>query len=86
MAYAEAGNFSIIVSPNGQVSGFSQSAAGGNVSVVGVVVANGMLIMAGQAPGGQANFNGFINPATGELVCTWRLANGAQATFQGMRQ
>jgi hypothetical protein len=45
-----------------------------------------MIVMAGTGQAGQAQFNGFINPATGELVGTWRLPSGAQGTFNGKRQ
>ena len=82
----EQGTFSIVVSPNGQVTGFGQSASGGNFNIAGAALANGMLVMAGQARAGQAQFNGFLNPGTGELVGTWRMPNGAQGTFQGKRQ
>jgi curli biogenesis system outer membrane secretion channel CsgG len=86
LAGGEQGNFSIVVSPTGQVSGFGQAASAGNFNVAGAVSANGMIVMAGTGQAGQAQFNGFINPATGELVGTWRLPSGAQGTFNGKRQ
>ena len=83
---AEQGSFSVVVGPTGQVSGFGQSSSTGNFNVSGMVSGNGMLVMTGQGQAGMAQFNGFINPATGELVGTWRLPNGAQGTFGGKRQ
>jgi hypothetical protein len=50
------------------------------------VAANGSIVMSGTASGGQTQFNGFLNPATGELIGTWRMPSGAQGMFQGKRQ
>jgi curli biogenesis system outer membrane secretion channel CsgG len=84
----EQGTFSLIVGPNGQVTGIGQSTSVGNFQVGGMVTSNGMIVMGTAASGGaqKAQFNGFINPATGDLMGTWRIANGAQGTFNGKRQ
>ncbi len=86
LAGGEQGSFSVVVSPTGQVSGFGQSQSAGNFNMSGSVSGNGTLVMAGQGQAGLAQFSGFINPATGELVGTWRLPSGAQGTFTGKRQ
>jgi curli biogenesis system outer membrane secretion channel CsgG len=83
---ADQGTFSIVVSPIGQVSGFGQASGIGNFNVSGTVAANGSIVMSGTASGGQTQFNGFLNPATGELIGTWRMPSGAQGMFQGKRQ
>ena len=80
------GTFSIVVSPIGQVSGFGQASGGGNFNVAGMVAANGTIVMTGAASGGQTQFSGFLNPATGEVIGTWRMPSGAQGMFQGKRQ
>ena len=84
----EQGNFSLVVGPNGQVTGIGQSTSVGNFQVAGMVMANGMIVMGTASADGaaKAQFNGFINPATGEVLGTWRIANGAQGTFNGKRQ
>jgi Curli production assembly/transport component CsgG len=85
----ESGNFSLVVGPNGQVSGIGTSSSAGNFQVSGVVTPDGTLAMgtASQGGGAAAQFNGFINPATGEVIGTWRMAGGnAQGTFSGKRQ
>jgi curli biogenesis system outer membrane secretion channel CsgG len=85
----ESGNFSLVVGPNGQVSGIGTSSSAGNFQVAGLVTPDGTLVMGTAAQGGAAaaQFNGFINPGTGEVIGTWRMAAGnAQGTFNGKRQ
>jgi curli biogenesis system outer membrane secretion channel CsgG len=85
----ESGNFSLVVGPNGQVSGIGSSSSAGNFQVTGVVTPDGTLVMGTAAQGGAAaaQFNGFINPGTGEVIGTWRMAAGnTQGTFNGKRQ
>jgi hypothetical protein len=85
----ESGNFSLVVGPSGQVSGIGTSSSSGNFQVSGVVTPDGTLAMGSASQGGApaAQFNGFINPATGEVIGTWRMAGGhAQGTFNGKRQ
>jgi hypothetical protein len=85
----ESGNFSLVVGPSGQVSGIGTSSSGGNFQVSGVVTPDGTLVMGSATQGGApaAQFNGFINPSTGEVIGTWRMAAGnAQGTFNGKRQ
>ncbi len=85
----ESGNFSLVVGPSGQVSGIGTSSSAGNFQVSGVVTPDGTLVMGSASQGGApaAQFNGFINPATGEVIGTWRMAAGnAQGTFNGKKQ
>ena len=85
----EQGSFSVVVGTNGQLSGIGQSTKGGNLTIGGVVSGTGMIVMgaASQDKRVNAQFNGFINPSTGEMVGTWQLAGGAaQGTFNGKRQ
>jgi Curli production assembly/transport component CsgG len=85
----ESGNFSLVVGPSGQVSGIGTSSSSGNFQLSGVVTPDGTLVMGSATQGGApaAQFNGFINPATGEVIGTWRLAAGnAQGTFNGKKQ
>jgi hypothetical protein len=86
---SEQGSFTVVVGPNGQLTGIGQSATSGNLTVGGVVTPNGMIIMgaATQDKKLNAQFQGFINPSSGELLGTWRTDNGsAQGTFNGKRQ
>jgi curli biogenesis system outer membrane secretion channel CsgG len=84
----EQGTFSLVVSPTGQVTGIGTSTSIGNFQVGGAVMANGMIVLGSassdNAP--KAQFNGFINPASGELLGTWRIGSTAQGTFNGKRQ
>jgi hypothetical protein len=86
---AESGTFTLVVGANGQVSGIGTSATAGNFQVAGVVTPDGTLVMGAATQGGAAaaQFNGFINPTTGEVIGTWRMAAGnAQGMFNGKRQ
>jgi curli biogenesis system outer membrane secretion channel CsgG len=86
---SEQGSFTVIVGPTGQLTGIGQSSSLGNFQVAGAVMANGMIVFGTASTGGAAaaQFNGFINPASGELLGTWRLGSGsAQGTFAGKRQ
>jgi hypothetical protein len=85
----EQGTFFIAVSANGQLVGVGQSPSAGNLTVTGSVSATGVITMGAANQAGQlsAQFNGFINPNTGELIGTWRtMDNAAQGTFTGRRQ
>lgn len=85
----EQGQFMITVSPTGQLTGIGQLQSGGNLNVAGMVAANGMIMMGVVGPNGQmqSQFQGFINPASGEIIGTWRNnASNAQGTFNGKRQ
>jgi hypothetical protein len=86
---SEQGTFTVVVGPNGQLTGIGQSASSGNLTVGGVVTPNGMIVMgaATQDKKLNAQFQGFINPTSGELLGTWRTDNGSsQGTFNGKRQ
>ena len=86
---SEQGSFSIVVGTNGQLTGIGSSPSAGNLTVAGVVTPTGMIIMGAANQAGQmaAQFNGFINPGSGEIVGTWRMAAGnSQGTFNGKRQ
>jgi hypothetical protein len=88
-AGGEQGNFMIVVGPNGQLNGIGQTTSAGNLTVAGAVTANGMIIMGATTQDKKltAQFQGFINPSSGEIMGTWRTANGAtQGTFNGKRQ
>jgi curli biogenesis system outer membrane secretion channel CsgG len=85
----EQGMLMVVVGPTGQLTGIGQSASAGNLTVAGMVMPNGMVMMgaASQDKKLSAQFQGFINPGTGELIGTWRTENGAaQGTFNGKRQ
>ncbi|WP_425257028.1 CsgG/HfaB family protein [Rubrivivax sp. RP6-9] len=86
---SEQGTLSLVVGTNGQVTGFGQSPRAGNLQVGGAVQANGtMLLMAvDQKQAVVAQFTGFINPNTGDIIGTWRSSDGnAQGQFSGKRQ
>jgi hypothetical protein len=86
---SEQGNFTVIVGPTGQLTGIGQSAGSGNLSLAGVVTPNGMIIMGAVTQDKKMNtqFQGFINPSSGELLGTWRTESGSsQGTFNGKRQ
>jgi curli biogenesis system outer membrane secretion channel CsgG len=88
-AGGEQGSFMVVVGPTGQLTGIGQSAGAGNLSVAGIVTPNGMIMMgvSTQDKKMTAQFQGFVNPATGEIMGTWRTTNGAaQGTFNGKRQ
>jgi hypothetical protein len=85
----EQGTFFIAVSSSGQLVGVGQSPSAGNLTVTGSVTPTGVINMGAANQAGQlaAQFNGFINPNTGELIGTWRTTdNAAQGTFTGKRQ
>lgn len=85
----EQGQFMVVVGPTGQLTGIGQGASSGNLTVAGVVTPNGMIVMGvtTQDKKMAAQFQGFINPSSGEILGTWRTANGAaQGTFNGKRQ
>ncbi len=85
----ETGTFTLVVGTNGQVSGIGTSSTAGNFQVAGVVTPDGTLVMGAATQAGvpAAQFNGFINPSTGEVIGTWRMqAGGAQGMFNGKRQ
>lgn len=86
---SEQGSLSLVIGTNGQISGIGSSPSAGNVQVGGAAQANGTLVMmaVNQKQAVVAQFNGFINPSTGDMVGTWRSADGnAQGTFSGKRQ
>ncbi|MFY9510881.1 MAG: hypothetical protein WAQ05_07900, partial [Rubrivivax sp.] len=86
---SEQGTLSLVIGTNGQVSGVGTSQSAGNVQVGGAAQANGTLVMmaVNQKQAVIAQFNGFINPNTGDIVGTWRSSDGnAQGTFSGKRQ
>jgi hypothetical protein len=88
-AGGEQGSFMVVVGTTGQLTGIGQSAKAGNLTVAGAVTPNGMVIMgaASQDKKMTAQFQGFINPTTGDILGTWRTADGvAQGTFNGKRQ
>jgi hypothetical protein len=83
------GTVTIVVGNAGEVSGVGQSATLGNLSITGMVQASGAftLTATNAARTATTQFQGFINPATGQLVGTWRSQNGAsQGTLNGRRQ
>jgi Curli production assembly/transport component CsgG len=85
----ETGTFTLVVGANGQVSGIGTSNTAGNFQVAGMVTPDGTLVMGAATQAGvpAAQFNGFINPTTGEVIGTWRMqAGGAQGMFNGKRQ
>ncbi len=84
---ADSGVFSLLVGADGRVSGVGQSTAGQSLSLSGVASANGSIVMNGTGQAGATQFSGVIDPGSGSLVGTWRLASGrGQGTFNGRKQ
>ncbi len=85
----DSGNFMVMVGANGQLTGIGMSPNAGSLNVYGMVAANGMVMMGATTQDKKplATFQGFINPNSGDIVGTWRTANGtAQGNFNGKRQ
>lgn len=85
----EQGMFLVAVAANGQLQGIGQSMGAGHLNVTGLVGANGMIMMGATTQDKKlaAQFQGFINPNSGEIVGSWRTTNGAlQGNFTGKRQ
>jgi len=83
------GTIMIVIGNNGEVSGVGQSAAQGNLSISGVVSNSGAFTLSATNASRSATtqFQGFINPTTGQLVGTWQSQNGrGQGTVSGKRQ
>jgi hypothetical protein len=80
------GIFSVTIEADGQISGVGQSAANVPFSIVGNATSTGSLTMNSSGQAGIAQFNGIINPSSGAVVGTWRVANGSKGTFNGKRQ
>ncbi len=86
-AGSEQGVFSVIIGSDGRISGIGQSASGASFNVSGMASANGTLVMSGSGTAGTSQFTGVIDPNSGNVVGTWRQANGrAQGTFNGRKQ
>ncbi|WP_395704324.1 hypothetical protein, partial [Aquabacterium sp.] len=86
-AGTEQGVFSVIIGTDGRISGIGQSSSGASFNVSGVASANGTLVMSGNGTAGTSQFTGVIDPNSGNVVGTWRQANGrAQGTFNGRKQ
>lgn len=86
-AGADQGIFSVMVSNDGRISGVGQSNNNTSFTVTGMVNASGQVVMTSSGQAGAAFFNGSIDPRSGTVVGTWRMAKGnGDGTFQGMRQ
>jgi len=86
-AGAESGVFSVLVGADGRVSGVGQSSKNASFTISGVANASGSLVMSGSGQAGAAQFNGMIDPNSGNVIGTWRWSNSkGQGTFNGKRQ
>ena len=85
-AGGEPGDFLITVAADGSVNGMGRS-GNSTFSVSGMAVANGMLMMRGQAPAGTMEFVGQINASSGDVTGSWKVpqATGLQGSFNGKR-
>ncbi len=82
---ADSGIFMVVVNPDGAVSGTGQSAAGVAFKVMGMVAANGSVVLTSMGQAGTSQFSGLIG-SDGTLAGTWRTTNGsAVGQFQGQR-
>jgi curli biogenesis system outer membrane secretion channel CsgG len=84
------GVFSVVVAPDGRISGIGQTAAQVGFNVTGMASAGGNVVMNSQGQAGAATFSGVIDGRSGALVGTWQIATGgrveAQGSFSGKKQ
>ncbi len=82
---ADNGLFMVVVNGDGSVNGTGQSAAGVAFKVIGMVAANGSLVLTSMGQAGAAQFSGQIGP-DGTLAGNWKAVNGnALGQFQGQK-
>ncbi|MDT8998153.1 CsgG/HfaB family protein [Paucibacter sp. APW11] len=84
---ADQGSFTVVVMPNGMVSGQGQSAQTGAFGIQGAVAPNGRVTLTANGQAGGAVFTGAIDPMSGAVNGTWRMARGnGSGSFTGSRQ
>ena len=84
---SDQGSFTVTVMPNGMVSGQGTSVQTGAFVIQGVVAPNGRLNLNASGQAGAAVFSGAIDPASGVVSGTWRMARGnGSGSFIGGRQ
>lgn len=82
---ADSGVFMVVVNPDGSVNGTGQTAGGVSFKVIGMVAANGSVVLTSMGQAGSSQFSGFIG-GDGTLVGNWRSVNGAATgQFQGQK-
>jgi Curli production assembly/transport component CsgG len=82
---AESGMFMVVINADGTVNGQGQSATGVPFRVMGMVAANGSVVLTSMGQAGGAQFSGAIAP-DGTLAGSWKAVSGnALGQFQGQK-